>query len=562
MKRSRSDFPARLVDEDGTISDLLRKVERQSRQAPSEAAAWERTLRRLGRDSGRGRFRVFLAAGAGAMAGAVALYLVLARSAHLRPDATVADSPALVTPAPPTSAVPTPHASPVAAQVGATLGEPLPGNDRPRAVGGSQSTPAVGTEDSPRIQLGYAAIGLPAGRAELLGEAEVTLSRGGQASAFANVDAATVELAAGEIELRVAKRPAEARHVFSVMAGSYRFTVLGTAFSVARANGKVTLSVTEGRVAVSKNGEFLTVVTAGGFWASSARATHATSRGIDPPRAPEDERVNAFRPVSVSMVAELPRLERRPRAARDDRGAVETRPSPIPAPTAPSGAEAPARVTPPPLSSLADAAAQPRAATGASSYVPAGCGGRAAVPRSRLDCLLARARGSDLEAEVSLYEAARLYRDAFGDTSQAVATLHELTRRFPSGALAAEAALSLAEWLPASGRYREALAASASVLRTRPTADRLDEMHLLRGDLMRSGLGDCRSALIEYSLAAKAPRDLIADPATFFGAVCLQQLGDGPGARRSFESYLARPRPRRAAEAQRRLRELGGGVVP
>jgi len=249
-------WPKRLADGEGEAADLLRKVDRQPRQAPSERAAWERTLRRLGRDSSHARLRVALAAGAGAGAvvGAVVLYAALARStrghADVMPTAaarvgstTSAGAPAEVALAP--RSPPTPVAAPAV----------------PAATPDETPPPS----DAPRIQLGRAAVGLPAGRAELLGEAAVTLSRGGRASAFATAAAATVDLDAGEVELAVDKRPLDASHVFEVTAGAYRFTVLGTRFRVVRANGDVTLSVTEGRVAVSRGAERLAVVTAGGF---------------------------------------------------------------------------------------------------------------------------------------------------------------------------------------------------------------------------------------------------------------------------------------------------------
>ena len=85
---------------------------------------------------------------------------------------------------------------------------------------------------------------------------------------------------------------------------------------------------------------------------------------------------------------------------------------------------------------------------------------------------------------------------------------------------------------------------------------------MLRGDLLRGGLDDCRGALSEYAQAAGVARDGIADRAAFFGAVCQQTLGDGPGARRAFERYLTRPHPRHAAEAARRLKALEGRGPP
>src|SRR5205814_1806568 len=90
-------------------------------------------------------------------------------------------------------------------------------------AGGTRKAPAqdrrLSAADIPHIQLGRGAVGLPAGRTELLGEADVMLSRGGTAHAFATAAAATVDLGAGEVELHVEKRPPEARHAFEVTAG-------------------------------------------------------------------------------------------------------------------------------------------------------------------------------------------------------------------------------------------------------------------------------------------------------------------------------------------------------
>ena len=44
MSQRRDEMPPRLLEGEGEAAELLRKVERQPRHAPSEAAARERTL--------------------------------------------------------------------------------------------------------------------------------------------------------------------------------------------------------------------------------------------------------------------------------------------------------------------------------------------------------------------------------------------------------------------------------------------------------------------------------------------------------------------------------------
>ncbi|HEX2657966.1 MAG TPA: FecR domain-containing protein [Polyangia bacterium] len=526
MKSHRETFPARLADGSDATAELLRKVEKQPPHAPPEAAAWERTLTRLGREPGHPRLRLALAATAGALAGAVVLFAVLSRHA---PEAasSVAASPPIAASAPIAPLVPAP--APV--------------------------VPSLSSEatEVPRIQLGRAPVGLPAGRSELVNEAAVALSRGGSARAFTTAAAATVELDAGEVELHVEKRPAAADHAFEVTAGGYRFTVLGTVFRVSRANDDVTLSVSEGRVAVARLGAPrsdapLTIVTGGGFWSGSdargaPRARGSSARVV--PTAAEGT------PALLALTgAAAPRASgaARPSAPSLEPAPFES-PAPVkvlsPAPAAAAPATSPARIA------TAPAARPPRPAV-----LPTRCARRAdATARATIDCLLNEARGSDLGAQVALYEVARLYRDEIHDVGRAITTLRELRRRFPDGALAVEAALSLAELLPQVGKYREALEASGAALASNPSRQRVDELHLLRGDLLRAGLNDCAGAATEYA-AADGARESVADPAAFGRAVCLQTLGRVPEAREAFQRYLARPHARHADEAARRVRAL------
>ena len=491
MRRPVDELPARLIEGEGPAAELVRRFTRQPPHAPGENAAWDGTLARLGRDAGSHRGRLVFALVVGAMTGAAALYLALVP--HPRFFAAASRTPAGAAPV----AVP----APAAALANGPAPSAAPGSIPARVLAAkTQDAPAT---DAPHIQLGRAAVGLPVGAAELVGEADVTLSRDGAARAFTTARAATVELATGALDLHVEKRHAEDGHSFEVQAGPYRFTVLGTVFRVSRTAGDVTLSVTEGRVAVSRGDAALAIITAGGFWSGAAGSATAP-----PPR-----RSDAAPTGRVTARAPAPARE---------------------AVTAPA----------PQAAGSAGAACAAREAAGDAA--------------GAADCFAAAATGTDLGAEVALYQAARLYRDALGQPERAVATLQEARRRFPAGALSAEVELSLAELLPRLGRYREALDATQAVLDRHPAPARAGELHLLRGDVLRAGLASCAAAEAEYEAASRAGDDRVADFASFWRAACLEAEGR-PEARAAFALYLTRPHPSRAAEARRRLRALETG---
>jgi len=490
VKTRTDELPQRLVDGRGPAAELLRKFTRQAPHAPGENAAWDGTLARLGRDAGGQRGRLLFALIVGALAGAAALYVALFPRAPF-----FAARPRL----PERGAARSGHtATPVATAA------PAPRAPAPQI----KETP---TADTPHIRLGRAAVGLPVGPAELVGEADVTLSPDGTARAYTTSAAATVELGTGALDLHVEKRHPEDGHAFEVAAGPYRFTVLGTVFRVSRVASDVTLSVTEGRVAVSQGKTALAVITAGGFW----------SGAVGEPSGPTSRGAPAAGPIAA-------------RAA----------PARLLAARAP-GPAAPATTFVPATTSLA--AGGECAARAAAGDAPAAA-----------DCFRDAATGVDLGAEVALYEAARLYRDALGQPERAVAALQEARRRFPGGALATEVSLSLAELLPKLGRYREALDETQAVLDRHPGGPRAAELHLLRGDVLRAGLARCAAAQQEYAAAAAAGDARVADAATFWRAACLELDGRRPEARAAFALYLARPQPRRGAEARRHLQALGG----
>jgi tetratricopeptide (TPR) repeat protein len=177
-----------------------------------------------------------------------------------------------------------------------------------------------------------------------------------------------------------------------------------------------------------------------------------------------------------------------------------------------------------------------------------------------VDCYLAEARGTDLRAEIALYEVARLRRDALSDPAGALGALREHRRRFPAGALSTEIELSIAELLPRLRRYREALDQTSALLGAHPRGERAGELYLLRGHVLREGFGDWAGAEQAYAAAAAAAAPgggaRAADPASFWRAVCLEKMGRREEASQAYRRYLARARGAHAGEATRRLEAL------
>ena len=113
------------------------------------------------------------------------------------------------------------------------------------------------------------------------------------------------------------------------------------------------------------------------------------------------------------------------------------------------------------------------------------------------------AQGSSMDAELALYEKARLEAKALGQTAVALVTLDEHARRFPGGVLAAEVALTRIELLTQLGRRAEALAAIDSGLRGTLGGERGGDLQVLRADLLSAG-DECEAALAAVKLARRA----------------------------------------------------------
>lgn len=151
-------------------------------------------------------------------------------------------------------------------------------------------------------------------------------------------------------------------------------------------------------------------------------------------------------------------------------------------------------------------------------------------------------RGSS--AEVALYERA-LLQHRLGDDAGALASLEVALQQFHDGVLANETALTRAEVLVSLGRRAEAIAALSTFLAQHPTSERLAEVHLLRGDLLREERR-CDEAMGDLAVARGDSR--WADEASWSMAACAVEP------RTALERYLVSfPSGAHAVEARRAL---------
>jgi hypothetical protein len=172
-----------------------------------------------------------------------------------------------------------------------------------------------------------------------------------------------------------------------------------------------------------------------------------------------------------------------------------------------------------------------------------------------IECFRAVAHGEGLEAEVALYEAARLSSDAARDPVRALGLLSEYEKRFANGAMRGEAAWLRVRSLHAAGRAVEALAESETLLSSPEGRALASELHWLRGRIYQENQRDCSQAASEFVALVGEP-GLRGDEAELRRARCLEQLGRGDDAVLAYQRYLARQEPQRAAEARERLNAL------
>jgi hypothetical protein len=400
------------------------------------------------------------------------------------------------------------------------------------------------------------------------------LSADAVASGRAQARTTEIALSKGSIELHVL--PRAPGHDFAVSAGRYRFTVVGTAFTVSQTGSHLELVVSEGTVAVWRETKRLATVGAGGQWEAevnpAASARPQTTRAQTEQSSPA-ARVDPLPPATPSLalspptpplaaVAGAPAVAAGSPLARAATPALAS--PPATAPLAAVASAPPARVVTPalalsPATPAAVAAAFPaRTATPAAPVaVHRDCGQLAASKRAQeaLTCYQDQAAQSGLAGETAQYELARLWRDSFGDPDRAIAAFKTQRSRFPNGALRNEADLSIIELLPRLDRHADALAESEQFLAVHPRAERRGEIRLLRGNIFREVLHDLDHAEREYALGAESG-GRVGNDNRFLHAVCLEAMGRVDEARKAFETYLLQAGGAHAQEAKRRLERL------
>ncbi len=411
----------------------------------------------------------------------------------------------------------------------------------------------------------------------------------------------SVRLSRGALTARVSKRKPD--EPFVVKTARYTVTVVGTLFTVEDGPGEhVAVSVREGVVLVSEAGGVVARVSAGERWAND-------SAEIQPDRTPDAVKMllestlqrdasarlesvpSPVRPPppgatpSVVPPPAAPRLPSAPTAgAAPPATPARTEASPAErsvAPVAPHS-EPPARPEPaasvPVASPASVASAAASAAPLASSAAPsAPAPAESAVapapapvpvdegPYARGLALEAKgdlegaarelSRAADIDpqhGDIALYALGRLAQRRLHDPARARAAFGRYRDRYPRGSLLAEVDLAVLEIEIDSHASSEALAASSRFLSAHPGSERVDEVHMLRGNLLRDA-GRCAEALHDYSSVRTAP---FTDHALYSTAYCQRKLGDRVAAAGTLRDYLVRfPNGAHRTEATEALSE-------
>ncbi|HEY3498737.1 MAG TPA: FecR domain-containing protein [Polyangiaceae bacterium] len=347
------------------------------------------------------------------------------------------------------------------------------------------------------------ATALPAGDTRLEDGTRVHLASQSSARVEATASGSRIALEAGKVTLEVTRQ--SAGRTLEVRSGSYRFVVLGTAFTVSSSPERVAASVSEGRVAVFRDQTRLAELRAGETWSSEAN----------------------------------PKAEPAP--------AVATPPTP-------SAPRAPAELAPP---SPPAEAQQPRLVAERECLAFA----RDGRARDAERCFVDQAAGGGLRAELALSELSRLRSDVLGDPAGALQALEQYRARFPSGSLRTEIDLSYVHVLVRMGRSRDVLAETDRLLGSGSVREREGELRMLRGNTLRAGLQDFATAEREYA-AVERGAGKFAGEAGYYRGVCFEALGDGGAAAEAYRRYLRVPGRPREAEARKRLTLLPASASP
>ena len=510
-KPKNINWPVPLRTRDNGLGVAVREYAQSTEDTRGEAAVYARVLAHVGR---RSRRVPMLAAGL-AMAGVLAaVALVVLHRVSAVSTGTVASRSALPVSAP---------------------SRRLASAETPQPATRPAQAPPVPTLPTVSVRLGTLPASLPAGRVDLVGQATAVLSADAVASGRAQAGTTEVVLSKGSIELRVLPRAPGQQ--FAVNAGPYRFTVVGTAFTVSQTGSRIELVVSEGKVVVSRGTKRLATVGAGAEWAVDVK-----------PGASSNVRPQTARAQDVQSSAVV-RVE----------PSSPTGPPLTSLPATPVAVAFPARATPtlapPPVAPAAVTAASPARAATPAVALRRDCGQLVASPRDALACYQDQAGQSGLAGETAQYEVARLWRDSLGQPDRALAAFQTQRSRFPNGVLRTEVDLSIIELLPRLGRHADALAESEQFLTAHPKAERSGEIHLLRGNIYREVLRDLDDAEREYARGVESG-GRVGDESRFLHAVCLEALGRVDEARKAYAAYLLKPGATHTQESRRRLEGL------
>ena len=149
------------------------------------------------------------------------------------------------------------------------------------------------------------------------------------------------------------------------------------------------------------------------------------------------------------------------------------------------------------------------------------------------------ARAADLDArrgDLALYALGRLAQHQLHDSSRALSAFRRYRAQYPGGVLLPEVDIAILEIEVGGHQPEAALTDSTRFLVAHPTSERTEEVHLLRGNLLRDG-GRFREALTDY---AAIQAGALADEAVYSTAYCQRKLGDLASATTTLHEYLER----------------------
>ncbi len=441
------------------------------------------------------------------------------------------------------------------------------------------------------------------------GVAAVLMTEGSDVGLERLSQGTVVRLARGTLSARVSKRKAD--EPFVVQTDRFAVKVVGTLFTVEQGPGDHTaVSVREGAVDVSDGLGRVDHVLAGQRWTSDSRDTRTPDQTADAvktlleeglagrsaadlagtfaamttgaarlPPAVARQTAGESNPVAVGAGAashEQGEMGPRDRGTREETAAATARDTapartvppatPVPAVEAVPETAAPAEpttVSPPLVTDVPAPTEAPGPATTAPAPVTAApvedgpyARGIALEARGDFEAAareLGRAADTDPRyGDIALYALGRLAQRRLHDVGRARAAFDRYRARYPHGALLPEVDLAILEIEVETHARTDALADSTRFLTAHPASERVVEVHLLRGNLLRDA-GRCKEALADYSAVSAGP---LADDALYSTAYCQRELGDRLAAARTLRDYLARfPNGAHRSEAEQALAE-------